>query len=348
MTIVTERRVPHKTVTFSAATCSSGSAPEAVQNEGDREMLRLAKSLTIILPVFVLASVSTAPSQSAALRASAQSGSQVTVNGTTYNVTPLAGFLRIDDLDGHMVGAARKDGSVIAPQSGAGFDTVKAVANAYIHSASAAAPDLTARNTAPNLPGNVPTTSPTASGERAVTLLPTGGAIVHDSSLKADVTFNADGTRAEFARQSQGPMGLVSQTFTAVFEGGDQPPSEGKKLGKFIGSGAKAVLQANNTHVTSHVAMNGDEVWKVSQKTNGGKEATLYESGAYGVASAYSARVQDPGKTLGLSVLQNVKADRDAIETAAATAKQAGQSVQVDFSGDRSQRAKAALDKAVQ
>ena len=41
-------------------------------------------------------------------------------------------------------------------------------------------------------------------------------------------------------------------------------------------------------------------------------------------------------------------ADREAIETAAATAKQAGQSVQVDFSGDRSQRAKAALDKAVQ
>jgi hypothetical protein len=311
-------------------------------------MLRLAKSLAFMLPVFVVASVSKAPSQSTALRASAQSGSQVTVNGTTYNVTPLGGFLRIDDLDGHMVGMARKDGSVIAPQSGAAFDTVKAAASAYTHSANGAATDLSARNTAPvNLPGNAPT-NPTASGERTVTLLPAGGALVHDPSLKADITFNADGTKAEFARQSQGPMGSVSQTITAMFEGGDQPASEGKKFGKFIGSGAKAVLQANNTHVTSHVAMNGDEVWKVSQKTNGGKEATLYESGAYGVASAYSARMQDPGKTLGVSVLQNVKADRDAIETAAAAAKQAGQSVQVDFSADRSQRAKAALDKAVQ
>jgi hypothetical protein len=311
-------------------------------------MLRLAKSLTIILPVLLLAGVPTARSQSTASRASAQSGSQVTVDGTTYNVTPMGGFLRIDDLDGHMIGAARKDGSVIAPQSGAGFDTVKAVANAYIHSANPAAPDLTARNAAPNIPANASAANATASAERTVTLLTAGGAVVHDPSLKADVTFNADGTKAEFARQSQGPMGTVSQTITAMFEGGDKPASEGKKLERFIGSSAKAVLQANNTHVTSHVAMNGDEVWKVSQKTNGGKEATLYESGAYGVASAYSARVQDPGKTLGLSVLQNVKADWDAIEKAADAAKQAGQSVQVDFSGDRSQRAKAALDKAVQ
>jgi hypothetical protein len=312
-------------------------------------MLRLAKSLTIILPVFVLASISTAPAQSAPLRASAQSGSPVTVDGTTYNVTPMGGFLRIDDRDGRMIGAARKDGSVIAPQSGAGFDTVKAVANAYIHSANEAAPDLSARSVTPaNIPATASAANATASAERTVTLLPTGGAVVHDPNLKADITFNADGTRAEFARQSQGPMGTVSQTITAMFEGGDKPASEGKKLGRLVGSGAKAVLQANNTHVTSHVAMNGDEVWKVSQTTNGGKEATLYESGAYGVASAYSARVQDPGKTLGVSVLQNVKADRDAIEKAADTAKQAGQSVQVDFSGDRSQRAKAALDKAVQ
>ena len=86
---------------------------------------------------------------------------------------------------------------------------------------------------------------------------------------------------------------------------------------------------------------------RVTQKTNGGKEATLFESGDYATASVYLARVQDPGKTLGLSVLQNVAADRDAIEKAAEAAKQAGQPVQIDFGGDRSQNAKAALEKAI-
>jgi 3-keto-L-gulonate-6-phosphate decarboxylase len=42
-----------------------------------------------------------------------------------------------------------------------------------------------------------------------------------------------------------------------------------------------------------------------------------------------------------------MKADREAIEKAMETAKQSGQSVQVDLSGDRSQNAKAALEKAV-
>lgn len=306
-------------------------------------MVRLKQPLAIMLPVLVLASA--AHPQSPVSRMSAQRGSQVTVDGTAYNVTPLGSFLRITDLDGHMIGMAGKDGSVIAPQSGAAFDTVKAAAYAYTHPANAAAPDPDARNrAAANLPANVPGT---ATAERTVTLLPGGGAVVHDPNLKADVTFNADGTRAEFARQSQGPMGSVSQTITAVFEGGDKASSGADKAGKFVKGGLVAILQAGNARATSHVGMNGKDVWKVSEKTNGGKEATLYESGAYAVGSVYAARVQDPGKTLGLSVLQSVKADRDAIERAAEVAKQAGQPAQVDFTGDRSQRAKAALDKAL-
>ena len=85
--------------------------------------------------------------------------------------------------------------------------------------------------------------------------------------------------------------------------------------------------------------------WKVTEKTNGGKEATLFESGA--TASVYSARVQDPGKTLGMFVMHNMKADREALEKAVEAAKQAGQSSQIDLSGARSQNAKAALKKAV-
>jgi len=320
-------------------------------------MLRLKKTFTIMLPVLVLAIVPTARPQSPPAR-TPTGASPVTVDGTTYNVTPMGGFLQVNDLDGHVVGMARKDGSVVAPLSGAGFDTVKAAAYAYTHPANGAAPaaannpppapDPAARNTAPtNIPANAPGAVSPAPAERAVTLLPAGGAVVHDPNLKADITFNADGTRAEFARESQGPMGTVSQTITAIFEGGDKPSSGADKAGKAVKGGLVAVLQANNPHVTSHIGTNGKDVWKVSQKTNGGKEATLYESGAYAVGSVYSARVQDPGKTLGLSVLQSVKADRDAIERAADAAKQAGNPVQVDFTGDHSQRAKAALDKAV-
>ena len=260
-------------------------------------MPRLKSPLSIMFPLLMLATAATLRPQPPA--------SRVTVDGTTYNVTPMGGFLRVDDLDGHIVGMARKDGTITAPQSGAGFDTVKAAVAAYTHlangaSASAAnnpVPDPRAGNPSPE---KVPGAVPTAGADRTVTLLPAGGAVVHDPNLKADVTFNADGTRAEFARQSQGPMGAVSQTITAMFEGGDKASSGADKAGKFLKGAAVAVLQAENTYTTSHIGMNGKDVWKVSQKTNGGKEATLYESGAYAVGSVYVARVQDPGKTLGI------------------------------------------------
>jgi hypothetical protein len=226
------------------------------------------------------------------------------------------------------------------------YGTVKGVYDAYKASGATFAPPETPA--ARKMPSNLPDATPGAASGRPVTFLAGGGAVVHDPELKADVTFNADGTEATFARNSQGGLvGTVSQTITARFEGGDKPSSGGEKTGTILKSGAVAVLQSDNTHITSHVGTNGKDVWKVTQKTNGGKEATLFESGAYATASVYSPRVQDPGKTLGLSVLQNVKADRDAIEKAAETAKQAGQLAQIDFSGDRSQNARAVLDKAV-
>jgi hypothetical protein len=59
-------------------------------------------------------------------------------NTVEYNVTAtMSGrMLRVDDLDGHMIGMAQVDGSnvsVLAPRQGQGFDAVKGAANTYLH-----------------------------------------------------------------------------------------------------------------------------------------------------------------------------------------------------------------------
>jgi hypothetical protein len=308
-------------------------------------MLRFARTFIVLLPLLVLANGPCITAQTS------DDGAPKTVqyNGQNYFVeqSPGGAALKITPQGTPVpIGIVNIRSGRITALDPNNYGTVKGVYDAYKASASTfAAPDTPA---ARNMPSNLPAATPAAPAGRAVTFPPVGGAVVHDPELKADVTFNPDGTQATFARGSQsGVMGAVSQTITASFEGGDKPSSGAEKTGTFLKSGAVAVLQSENTHITSHVGTNGKDVWKVTQKTNGGTEATLFESGAYATASVYSARVQDPGKTLGLSVLQNVKADRDAIEKAAQAAKQAGQPVQIDFSGDRSQNAKAALEKAV-
>jgi len=307
-------------------------------------MLRFARTLTIALPLLVLADVPFGTSQTS----DDSRPKTVLYNGHNYLVqeSPGGSALKITPqgtpVPIGIVDIRRGRITALDPNN---YDTVKGVYDAYKASGSTFAPPETptARTSPPNVPGTT-TAVPT---ERTVTFPPGGGAVVHDPDLKADLTFNADGTEASFVRESRGPMGSVSQVITATFEGGAKPSSGSEKAGKLLRSGAVAVLQANNTHVTSHIGMNGKDVWKVTEKTNGGKEATLFESGAYATASVYSARVQDPGKTLGLSVLQNMKADREAIEKALEAAKQAGQAPQIDLSGDRSQNARAALEKAV-
>jgi hypothetical protein len=307
-------------------------------------MLRFARTFTIALPLLMLADVPFGTSQTS----DDSRPKTVPYNGQNYLVqqSPGGSALKITP-QGTPVPIGIVDirrGRITALDPG-NYDTVKGVYDAYKASGSTFAPPETpaATTVAPNSPGVVPA-APT---ERNVTFPPGGGAVVHDPDLKADLTFNADGTEASFVRESRGPMGTVSQTITATFEGGAKPSSGAQKAGKFLRSGAVAVLQSENTHVTSHIGTNGNDVWKVTEKTNGGKEATLFESGAYATASVYSARVQDPGKTLGLSVLQNMKADREAIEKALEVAKQAGQAPQIDLSGDRSQNAREALEKAV-
>lgn len=326
-------------------------------------MVRLTRLFTIVLPVLLLTTVSAAFPQSAPTK--------VTVGGVNYNVTSMSRgrMLRVDDLDGHLIGMASVNGgsiSVLAPQEEPGFSIVKGVASEYLRSANGAAsagadapPNggggdplaaqraaLAARMAALNIrTAGAPGAVPSAPVIRTVTFLAGGGAVVHDPDLNADVTFAADGTEASYVRQYQGPMGSGSQEIKAHFEGGDKPDSEGKKVGNALGTGARAVLQADNTHVTSRIG-SSSEVWKVTEKTNG-KESTLYVTGGYTVASVYSPRVQNPGQTLAEPMLRGMKADWEAIEKQVDTARQAGQTVQVDFSNDRSQRAKAALDKAV-
>ncbi|MGA3046012.1 MAG: hypothetical protein ABSD67_05285 [Terracidiphilus sp.] len=327
-------------------------------------MVRLKRLFTIVLPVLLLTNVPASPQSTP---------TKVTVGGVDYNVTPMSRgrMLRVDDLDGHLIGMASVNGgsiSVLAPQEEPGFSVVKGVANEYLRSANGAASATANTSQPPNAPGgdalaaqraalaarmaalNIrtaggPGASPSAPMVRTVTFPAEGGAVVHDPDLNADVTFTADGTEASYVRQYQGPMGSGAQEIKARFEGGDKPDSEGKKVGNALGTGARAVLQADNTHVTSRIG-SSSEVWKVTEKTNG-KESTLYVTGGYTVASAYSPRVQNPGQSLAEPMLRGIKADWEAIEKQVDTARQAGQTVQVDLSSDRSQRAKAALDKAV-
>jgi hypothetical protein len=332
-----------------------------------RLMLRLTLRLKRVLPLALTVLLTTLPAaygQSAPVK--------VKVGDAEYNVTPMSAgrMLRVDDLDGHLIGMARVDGanlSVLAPQDEPGFSIVKGAANAYLHPANGAAPPapadpMAARRAAAQArmaamglgstaapggasggtPGGAAGASAAAPAERTVTFPPAGGAVVKDPDLNVDVTFTADGTMASFVRQGHGPMGAVSEKITASFEGGDQPASGGADAARAVGSVAKATVLSYDPYVRSRIG-GSSEIWKVSQSTNGGKASTLYESGGY----TMSETGRYPEKSLAMPVLISVKKDWEAVETQAATAKQAGQTVQIDFSGDRSQRAKAALDKAV-
>jgi hypothetical protein len=99
-------------------------------------MLRLKRLLTVLFPALLLATVPTAYSQSAPTK--------VKVGDVEYSVTPMSRgrMLRIDDLDGHMIGMASVNGtsvSVLAPQQEPGFSVVKGAATEYLHPTNAPA-----------------------------------------------------------------------------------------------------------------------------------------------------------------------------------------------------------------
>jgi hypothetical protein len=257
-------------------------------------MPTLGRTLAFALPLLVLVTVSPARAQSAS-RTTGGSGSKITVAGSTYNVTPMGGFLRIDDLDGHMIGMARKDGSVIAPQSGPRFDIVKAVAYAYMHPGNeASAP---AASSAPPAAGGAPASSPPgapAAPSETILFPATGGAVVRGTPF-GDITYSADGTEARTVQKTVSPVvGETTIELIARYTGGDDP---GKgKTADAVKGGARTLFESMNPRAKGNINTRGNDEIVVSQSTNGGKETPLLGTGEKHVAeSPYAVRDLNAG-----------------------------------------------------
>ena len=163
-------------------------------------MLRIARTFTILLPLLVLADGPCITAQTS------DDGAPKTVqyNGQSYFVeqSPDGAALKITPQGTPVpIGIVNIRSGRITALDPNNYGTVKGVYDAYKASGSAvAAPETPATR---NMPSNLPGVTPAASAGRAVTFPPGGGAVVHDPELKADVTFNADGTQASFERGSQ-------------------------------------------------------------------------------------------------------------------------------------------------
>lgn len=245
-------------------------------------MSSLQKTFVVVLPLLLLFGSPVARAQSSS-RTPAANGTKITVDETSYSVTPLGNFLRVDDLDGHMIGMARKDGSVIAPQSGPAFDTIKAVASAYLHPGKGAPqpePKASSETLAP--PPSQPPSSEAAANDRFV-FPATGGAILKGTPF-GDITFSADGTEARAAQKTTSPVvGETTIELIARYRGGDDP-AKGKAAGVVRG-GAKVLFESMNPRAKGNVNTRGNDEIVVSQSTNGGKESAILGTGEKHVAS---------------------------------------------------------------
>ena len=167
-------------------------------------MLRLNRTFTIML---LVTTVPAAYSQSAP--------SKVTVAGTSYNVLPQGrSMLRVDDLDGHMIGMGTRTGSVIAPQAGPGFDIVKGAIKEFMNPTSGAAPaavdDPRAAQREAQLARLASATgsvaaNPLGPAKLTVEFPAAGGAIVKGTSF-GDITYSADGTEARAVQKTSSPI----------------------------------------------------------------------------------------------------------------------------------------------
>jgi hypothetical protein len=152
---------------------------------------------------------------------------------------PQGSFLKVSDASNHLIGIGNtRDGSVMAPQSGANFDIVQKVVTAYRSGgASAAAPN-------PASTGNDPGTGSTAAvplaagapapvAERIVTFTETGDAIITDPKL-GKVRIKADGTEFDYPKDPRNPD---AGEINVVYKGSKNGPSSGgKKFGEAAGS----------------------------------------------------------------------------------------------------------------
>ena len=293
-------------------------------------MLPQPRIFAFTLSLLMLALVPSARAQSAS-RPPAAGASHITVDGTTYNVTAIGNFLRIDDLDGHMIGMARKDGSVIAPQSGPAFDTVKAAANAYIHPAAGSVSSTA--NTISEPGGGLAPSSPSASAAGSperIAFPSTGGAVVRSTPF-GDITYSADGTEARAIQKTVSPVvGETTIELIARYKGGDDP-NKGKSAGMVKG-GAKVLFEAMNPRAKGNINTRGNDEIVVSQSTNGGKESEILGTGEKHVAeSEFTQRDLNAGnKQRGDGFLRAAYAGLTDAMNEAAKRRAAGQAVAFD------------------
>jgi hypothetical protein len=230
-----------------------------------------------------------------------------------------------------MIGMARKDGSVIAPQSGPAFDTVKAVASTYLHpSTGAQQPGAGASSELPTRGAPSPLISTQAASTDKFLFPTTGGAILKGTPF-GDITYSADGTEARAVQKSTSPIvGETTIELIARYRGGDDP-AKGKAAGVVKG-GAKVLFESMNPRAKGNINTRGNDEIVVSQSTNGGKESAILGTGEKHVAeSQFTPRDLNAGnKQRGDGFLRAAYAGlKDAMDEAAKR-RAAGQSVSFD------------------
>jgi hypothetical protein len=319
-------------------------------------MLRLKKLLTVPLLVLLLSTVPTAYAQSAPTK--------VKVGDVEYNVTPMARgrMLRVDDLDGHMIGMANVNGpnvSVLAPQQEPGFSVVKGAATEYLHNVNGAA---TATGNAPPSPAATPaagddprtaqreallaklanapalTGNPLGPAKPTVEFPAEGGAIVHGTKY-GDITFPADATQGRTVKPT---VSGTPQIFVAEYEGGDKPSSAAKDIGKGAETLGGALLTTTSGKPVHIVA--SDDRWKVSvETTHRGqtKKETMSETG--GLVGTLN---RDAAGSKTDDVMDTVWSAEQLAITAAKAKREAGETVNFDpESTPRGKRAFEAIKK---
>jgi hypothetical protein len=290
---------------------------------------------------------------------------KVTVGGTSYNVLPQGrSMLRVDDLDGHMIGMGTRTGSVIAPQAGPAFDIVKGAIKEFLNPTSGASSAHSAETNDPDaalgarveaittqVQGRVNGTATPASDQPVVKSFGEGSIVITDPKL-GDVTFTDNGMKATWTVTPKVPQGMPiavqSANYTAFFEGGEKPASAGKKLGKAITSGAVQTLDSLNTRAdaVSGIGANPDKVWRVNVQ-EGNKKRNVYESGEYRSGGFKVATGRDPAERQGISILLSISQDWGVAKHAIEAAQKTGQATTgFDFTTDRYQRGSAALQAA--
>jgi hypothetical protein len=249
----------------------------------------------------------------------------VKVDDKDYTVTEMRGGRA-----GHMVQLAGPEGAAmvmvnndnkitayISPPGGGGQqDLINKVWAAYLEKKAATAPVVSTSAPEPADPhaalraqtaaitagvqgrGNGVTT--VAPDQRVVKSVNDASIVIFDPKLGTDVTITDNLMKATWTITPKVPQGMpVSakpENFEAFFEGGDKPASDGKKAGKFLGSGAIATLDSENTRAdaASSISVNPDKAWRVNEQ-EGKIKKNVYESGGMRVSAYQAYTGRDPG-----------------------------------------------------